>query len=298
MHTDKIAIHDRKTNPSAKLGLIAGKGWLPRKVIDRCLADGRDFYVVFIGNNYDPELYEDLQFEHDTVSLGAVGECVKLLKKHEVEEIVMIGGVKRPSFASILPDAMGLSLVSRITKNKIFGDNNTLKIVVDFFREAGFKVVGVDKIIDRILAPVGLINKVQPCWEDEYGNLKNDISIGIGVLSTISKYDIGQAAIVQQGQIIAIEGIEGSDKLIQRSKELLYIEGRQGILVKIKKANQIDDADLPTIGVTTVINVAEAGLQGIVVEAEGTLIVNLEEITRKADELGIFILGVRTSDYL
>lgn len=290
--------HEQENMSTAKLGLIAGKGCLPLKVIEKCLVEHRAIYVIFIRDNYEPELYRDLQIDSDVVSLGAVGECVKLLKQHEVEEVVMVGGVKRPSFSSILPDAMGISLVSRITKNKIFGDNNTLKIVVEFFRENGFTVVGVDKVLERILAPLGLINNIQPCWKDEYGNLQTDIDIGVEVLATIGKYDIGQAVIVQQGQIIAIEGIEGSDQLIQRSKDLLYLEGRAGIFVKIKKANQINDADLPTIGVTTVLNVAKSGLQGIVVEAEKTIIVNLTDTIRKADELGIFILGIDVQGYL
>jgi UDP-2,3-diacylglucosamine hydrolase len=119
---------------------------------------------------------------------------------------------------------------------------------------------------------------------------QNDIEIGARIARSIGALDIGQAVIVQNGQVLGVECIEGTDALITRCAPL-KLEPQGGVLVKAKKPQQEKRVDLPTIGVHTVERVAEYGFAGIAIEAAGALIIGRREVARRADALGIFIIG-------
>ncbi len=100
---------------------------------------------------------------------------------------------------------------------------------------------------------------------------------------------------VQQGIVLGVEAIEGTDALIARCFELRR-EGTGGVLIKLKKPGQERRVDLPTIGVRTVAAAAAASLRGIAVEAGGSLIVDPSAVAAIADETGLFILGIEVAE--
>ena len=105
------------------------------------------------------------------------------------------------------------------------------------------------------------------------------------------KLDIGQGAISYNGQVIALEAIEGTDNMIERAA-LFRTAKSGGVLVKMKKPRQNPKVDLPAIGIDTVINSYKAGLEGIAVEAGASILIDKEELIREANRLGLFICGV------
>ena len=107
----------------------------------------------------------------------------------------------------------------------------------------------------------------------------------------IGALDIGQAVVVQQGLVLGVEAIEGTDGLLRRCAGLRR-DGPGGVLVKTAKPGQEQRVDRPTIGVRTVILAAEAGLRGIAAEAGATLILDRAEVIRAANEAGLFVVGV------
>jgi DUF1009 family protein len=107
----------------------------------------------------------------------------------------------------------------------------------------------------------------------------------------MSKADVGQSLIVQEGVIIGIEAIEGTQELIKRSKDLkISIKG--GVLIKTAKTQQDLEIDLPTIGKDTILAVKEAGLSGIALGAGRSQIIDFNDTVKLADQNGIFIIGV------
>jgi DUF1009 family protein len=104
--------------------------------------------------------------------------------------------------------------------------------------------------------------------------------------------DVGQAVIVQQGLVLGVEAIEGTDQLLDRCGALRR-EGAGGVLVKVEKPGQESRADRPTIGPRTVALATEAGLRGIAVEAEVTIVLDRDEVARAADLAGLFVVGIR-----
>jgi DUF1009 family protein len=117
-----------------------------------------------------------------------------------------------------------------------------------------------------------------------------DIETGARIARAIGALDIGQSVIVQNGLIIGVEAIEGTDGLITRCASL-KVEEKGGVLVKVKKPQQERRVDLPTIGVETVERIAQMGFAGVAVEAGASLILNRREVARRADALGVFVIG-------
>jgi DUF1009 family protein len=112
------------------------------------------------------------------------------------------------------------------------------------------------------------------------------------VARALGALDIGQAVVVQQGLVLGVEAIEGTDALLRRCAELRR-GGLGGVLVKLEKPGQERRVDRPTIGPQTVLLAAETGLRGIAAEAGATIVLDRDEVIRAADAAGLFVVGVR-----
>ncbi|MFT6333075.1 MAG: DUF1009 family protein [Lentimonas sp.] len=274
-----------KNSKKTKLAIIAGKGDLPKMIIKKCQEEGREFVVILIKD--EPSNVDFLEFNHHIIGFGEISKILGILKNNDVKELVFAGGVSKPSMSGMKVDKKGAVLVSKIVGNKLFGDNNLLSTIINFFEKSGFKVVGADKIIDDLVAKRGVLGKIKPS-----AAMQKDIEIGQNSLKVMSDLDIGQAIVVQQKQIVGVEAIEGTDALIKRCADLKLEKGEKPILVKMKKQNQSTKIDLPALGVQTIENLIESGFAGVVVQADFCLIINQKEVVKLADEKGIFLIGV------
>lgn len=265
-----------------KLGIVAGRGHFPALLIAACRSQGRPFYVLALKGHAEPELLGDVPA--DWITLGQAGQGFALLRQHGVREVVFIGGVTRPSLLELTPDWQTAKFLTKIGI-KALGDDGLLRAVAELCEEEGFTVVGIDSVLENCLSTACLYGAVQP---DEAAMV--DVERGWTVAKALGALDVGQAAIVQQGLVLGVEGIEGTDALIDRCKGLAR-SGLGGVLVKVKKPQQDRRLDLPTVGVETIRRLADAGLRGLVIEAGGTLVLDRAALVAEADRLGLFVLG-------
>ena len=265
-----------------KLGLLAGRGDLPKRIIDKCVSEGRPFHIIAFKGQTDDDLVTG--HPHTWVRLGAAGTTLSVLKEENVTQLLMAGRINRPSITAMRPDAWALKFLAR-TGAGAFGDDGLLTQLISALEDEGFIVIGAHDILDDLLAPAGILGSIQP---DE--TALSDINKGIEIAHTLGKADVGQACVIQNDLVIAVEAIEGTDLMLSRCKELKR-EGLGGVLVKAKKPQQEKRADLPTIGVSTIENASKAGLRGVAVESKGAIIVDLDKVVSKADELGLFVMG-------
>lgn len=267
---------------AASLGILAGGGALPRLVATAARAEGRAVFVLAFEGEADPELVRDLP--HAWVRLGAAGEAIRLLRAAGVSEVVLAGRIRRPSLADLRPDWRAARLFARIGFRAL-GDDGLLRAVIGVLEEEGFRVVGADSLVDGLLAPAGVLGRHRP---DEAA--ERDIARGRAVAAGLGLLDVGQAVAVQDGIVLAVEAVEGTDAMLARAG-CLRRAGPGGVLVKQRKPGQERRVDLPTVGVETVRNAAGAGLRGIAVEAGGTLVMDLAATVEAADAAGLFLLG-------
>jgi lipid-A-disaccharide synthase len=198
-----------------------------------------------------------------------------------VTEIVMVGAVQRPTWRNLWPDWRTLKFFARLMGRAV-GDNSLLSAVIAEVESAGFRVIGVHDVLTDLLAPMGVLGAHAPTPDDQA-----DIEIGLTAALDLGRRDVGQAVVVQGGQVTDTEQRDGTDALIARA--------RGGILVKTKKPQQERRVDLPTIGVQTVRNAAKSGLRGIAVEAGHTLIVDRANVMTAADAAGLFVVGLSSA---
>ena len=254
------------TSDFKKLGIIAGGGTIPKMLIEHCQKLKRPFFVLAIEGNADKALI-DGSVPHLWIRIGQAGTGFKKLHDEKVEEVIMIGTIKRPSFFDLLPDMRTTAFFAKIGA-KALGDDGILRALVREIEAEGMTVRGVHEVMSGLL----------------------EVALALGRL------DVGQAAVVQQGLVLAVEGIEGTDELLRRSGGYKR-KGAGGVLVKLRKPQQDMRIDLPTVGLQTVKRAKESGLRGIAVHAGNGLIVDEAEVVRLADKEGLFVIGVDPSDY-
>ncbi|WP_307718697.1 LpxI family protein [Azospirillum sp. B4] len=267
-----------------KLGILAGGGDLPGRLVDTCRAMGRDVFVVTLegqGAIVPPDVPQA------AFRIGAAGAILDRLRAEGVGEIVLAGRVRRPSLAEMRPDWFAAKFFARIGA-KALGDDGILRALVATLEEEGFGVVAVQALVQGLLSPAGPMGALAPD-----ATAQADIHHGVAVARTLGLLDVGQAVVVQQGLVLGVEAIEGTDALIERCGALRR-EGPGPILVKMRKPQQDIRLDLPTIGVTTVQKAAAHGFRGIAVEAGGTLTLGADQVAQAADAAGLFVTGIVT----
>lgn len=267
----------------AKLGIVAGSGGLPRRLVESCRAAGRDVFVLALEGSAEPATVRDVA--HAWCRIGAAAAGLALLRDNNVTDLVLAGGIRRPSLAALRPDWRAAKLFARVGYRAL-GDDGLLSAVVSELEQEGFRVIGADQLLDRALVPEGPLGEIRPDAQSAA-----DIEHGLHIARALGGLDVGQAVIVQQGLVLGVEAIEGTDELLRRCAALRR-EGPGGVLVKVEKPGQERRADRPTIGLRTVTLAAETGLRGIAIEADATIVLDRDEVIRAADRTGLFVVGV------
>lgn len=275
---------DPTSGPPPKLAIVAGGGGYPAQLIEACVGQGRPYFVLALEGQADHPAIEDAP--HAWVRLGAAADAERLLKGAGVEEVIFAGHVRRPSLREIRPDARAAKVLFKATM-KALGDDGLLGTIIKEFEKSGLRVVGPEAVLADLLAPHGDLGRHTP---DEAA--RRDIDRGVVVAKALGAADVGQSVVVQEGIVLGVEAIEGTDALIARCADLKRV-GAGGVLVKLVKPGQDRRIDLPTIGVRTVEGAAAAGLRGIAVEAGGTQIIERKAVAAAADEAGLFVTGIR-----
>ena len=270
---------DRKT-----LGMIAGSGMMPVEIIKYCNEKGIDIFVVGLDPFASEEQLKDAP--HSFAKIGEAGKIMKAFKNNNVHDIVLAGGIKRPSFKEMIPDWEGVKIITKLAVKKM-SDDNLFRAVMDEIENRGFKVVGIEEVVPEMLFFEGIYGKIKPSDED-----MDDINRGITVAKALGAVDVGQAVVVQEGMVLAVEAIEGTDMMLSRAATVKK-KGKSPIMVKVLKPGQDMRVDLPAIGLQTIEQLKKYGIGGIAVEAGGILMIEREAVVKMADEEGIFIIGVK-----
>lgn len=271
-----------------KLGIIAGGGVLPQILIKHCQQTQREYFVLAIENNADKSIFSD-DIPHKWIRIGQAGSGFKLMHEQNIEEIVMIGTIHRPSFSDLVPDLRTAAFFARIGLKSI-GDDGILRALVKEIESENMRVVGIHEVLPDLLVKEGCLTKVKPDKQ-----ALADIARGVEVGLTLGRLDVGQSVVVQQGLVLGVEGIEGTDKLIERCGTYQR-QGDGGVLIKLRKPQQDMRIDLPTIGTTTIENLHRAGMRGIAIHAGNALIVDEAEVIKIANQYKMFIIGINPAE--
>jgi UDP-2,3-diacylglucosamine hydrolase len=272
------------------LAIICGGGALPFAVADAVIRRGRSVVLFPVRGWADPHAVA--RYPHHFIHIGRYGEFRRHAEAAGCRDIVMIGTVLRPALRQVRFDWETLRELPTIIRMFRGGDNHLLSILARLFEERGFRLMGAHEVAPEILMPEGQIGRYEPSARD-----RADIARGMALLSATGPFDIGQAVVVADNHVLAVEAAEGTDRMLGRICEL-RAEGRvrsavgTGVLVKVPKPAQDRRFDLPAIGPATVAGAARAGLAGIALMAGAAIVAEAAEVAAAADRAGIFVAGI------
>jgi UDP-2,3-diacylglucosamine hydrolase len=267
------------------LGLIVGESSLPTVVINKLLKNNIEFLILDLTKS---NIYKKYKNSY-CLKITELGKAISILKNNNCKNIIFIGKVKRPEISLLKFDRKALYYFPRLFSAFKIGDGNILKEIIKIFKENKINVVNSMKFTPELLFKDRSINSIKIKNSD-----KSSIVKGVSIIKSLSRFDIGQSVIINNGYVLAIEGPEGTDETIKRSLTLSikYKLKDKSILVKFPKANQDLRVDLPTIGMDTVKNCIKANIKGIVVKRSQNIILDKDKIINLTKKNNFFIISL------
>ncbi|HEX5957106.1 MAG TPA: UDP-2,3-diacylglucosamine diphosphatase LpxI, partial [Hyphomicrobiaceae bacterium] len=269
-----------------RIGILAGGGRLPSLIADGVLQRGGSVRIVAIEGEAGPDI---ARYPHTWVNWGQVGCMISVLRA-EADAMVIAGSVRRPDLWKLRPDWGFFLSLPQILGMMVGGDDSVLSRVVRFFEAKGIEVRGAHEVAPDLLVlggPAGALSLDSQTHADA--------RLGFAVRAALGPLDAGQAVVVADGRVLAIEGAEGTDAMLTRVAALrtgASLLSRSGVLAKGPKPGQELRVDMPAVGPRTIENVAAAGLAGLAVEAGAVLMLDRGEAVHVADSIGIAFEGL------
>ncbi len=268
---------------SKNLGLIAGKGDLPKAIASEAKKKGYRVIAIALEPLADESLSHFVDDFH-MIPIGRFGAIIKLLKKFSVSEAVMAGKVPKGLLyqdkKSLMPD---LKAVKFLFSLKNYSDNTFLQAIKTELEKNGVKLLKTTVFTESLLTPEGVLTKKHPkkCqWKD--------IEFGWRIAKEIGRLDIGQTIVVKHAAVMAVEAIEGTDETIRRGGSL----SEDATVIKVSRPRQDMRLDVPVVGVNTLSTMKKVKAKVLALEAEKSIIVDREKFIKEADKAGIVVVGI------
>jgi len=263
------------------VGLIAGKGDLPTLLIRKLISSGRRVVVI----TFDKASHKSLQKEAGEVyrvGLGQADRIINTLKSAKVTDVAFAGKVdKRALFENPRFDLRALSIMKKLhTRN----DDSIMTAIVEELEKEGMSVLSQVGILGNLMPSSGILGKHAPSPKQ-----REDMEFGLRMARGIAALDIGQTVIVKDGAVVAVETIEGTDETILRGGSV----ARKGAVVcKVSKPRQDPRFDVPTVGAGTIRTMARVKASVLAIEADATLVVDLESTVKLCNRHRIAFVAI------
>jgi UDP-2,3-diacylglucosamine hydrolase len=266
----------------APVGVIAGEGQMPQMIIEELKRLKRPFFLLAIQGVTSQQLVDEAD-DVEWLTITRFGQALKACKKRGVQNIVMAGRVKHQKIFNLSWWKFDWVTVKFCLSLKDWRADTILNEFCNLFQSKGIEIMSSVHFLGRFFRKKGCLTKTSPSasqWKD--------IDLGKKIAKQMGGLDIGQTVVIKKLSIVAVEAMEGTDLCLERSQA---IAGSECVVVKVSKPNQDMRFDVPVIGLNTIEKMIKIRAAGIAIEAEKTLILDPEVVT-KADEHNLFIVTV------
>lgn len=276
-----------------KVGLLAGAGRFPLTFAQAARRQGLHVHCLGVDGMASEELAEHCG-ACEFIPLARIGKAIRLFKRAGIDRVVMAGKIEkvvlvRPNlFWRMLPDWRTLHMWFRYATRDKKDDTLLLAVIREFERDN----IHFDSALDycpELLVNHGFLTRRRPTpaqWKD--------ICFGWELAKEMGRLDVGQSVMVKETAVLAVEAIEGTDQCIRRAGELCRKGGFT--IVKVAKPDQDRRFDVPTIGLQTIQTMRECGAKVLAIEGGQTIVLDQEEVIRKADEAGIAVVALNAAE--
>jgi len=276
-------------NTENVIGLIAGAGRLPFLIASGAKKAGMRVICVGLRGSAEAGLANEVD-KFYPVAIARPGGWIRKLRKHGVKETIMVGRVAKSRLFTpwrilqYLPDWRALRIYYWRLRGKDKLDDMVLGAVADELASGGIVLENSTMYCKEHLASGGVMTKTQPSRK-----IQEDIDFAWEKVKTLGKLDIGQAIAVKEREVLAVEAIEGTARMVERAGKFCKSGG--WTLIKVAKPSQDLRFDVPCIGPDTIRGLSKNGGKCLVVEAGKVIIIDKPETIQLADKLGISIVG-------
>lgn len=274
------------------IGILAGNGSLPFAVAERVRADGRRPFLVGIADEAEEHIES---FDHRRVNWGRFGSVFQILEGQGARRLLFVGGIaRRPDLKVRHLDIETVRALPSLLRMLASGDDTILSGVLNLFEQRGFEVLSVPDIAPDLVLDTGRVFGPVPTSAE-----KRQMDLASRFLDSTSHFDVGQGVVVCGTRIVAVEGVEGTDAMLDRVRRLRdegrLSDRRDGVLVKLPKRGQDMRVDLPTIGPRTIMGAAAAGLKGVAGASGSTVLLDRDEVEELSERHSIFVRAVEAT---
>ena len=263
------------------IGLIFGDTDFPIEILKKIKKIKKKYLIVDLTKN--KTFKKDKNFY--SVSIGQIGKILKILRINKCRKVLFAGRVDKPNFSKIKLDLKGIYYIPKIIKASKIGDAAILKEVINIFKKENIKTINSLTFNPELTLAKGVHTKTKPSQED-----KKDIKKAIMTLNELNNYSFSQGTIVRNQKVLAIEGNNGTQKMISKIKKKNDLTS--GVLVKFPKKKQDLRIDLPTIGLETLIQCKRKNLKGVVLKNKLNICLDKKKIISFANKHKIFISSI------
>jgi len=263
------------------IGLIFGETNFPKKILKKIRKIKKKNLIIDLTKN--KTFKKDKNFH--SITIGQIGKIINTLKENNCKTVLFAGKVNKPNFSNLKLDLKGIYYIPRIIKASKIGDAAILKEIINIFKIEKINTTSSLSFTPDLSLKKGVHTKVKPDYDD-----KADIKKAILTLNKLNSYSFSQGAIVRTKKIIAVEGTEGTQKMLQKIKN--KEKKLSGVLVKFPKKKQDLRVDLPTIGLKTLIECKRAGLKGIVLKSNLNVCLDKKQLIKFANKNKMFIASI------
>lgn len=265
-----------------RLGVIAGAGELPIEFVRNAVSEGRDVEVFAIKRITDKSIQK--YAITNWVNFGEVQKLINLMKERNVLDVVMLGKIEHYSliFSFHRLDKRAKEFFNKLRDKRA---KSILEAVLKEFELEGFNPIDPTPYLKSLLMPEGILNNIKPTEAE-----LNDAKFGIEIAKSVAELDIGQTVVVKNRIVVAVEGLEGTDKCILRGGEL---GGENCVVCKVARRTQDMRYDVPVIGIKTLKSMKKAKAKLLAVESDRLFLLNKKEFIKTADNYGISVIGFK-----
>ena len=263
------------------IGLIFGETDFPKEILKKVKKIKKNYLIIDLTKNKTFKKNKN----SNSVSIGQIGKIINILKENNCKKVIFSGKVIKPNFLKLKLDFKGIYYIPRIIKASKIGDAAILKEVINIFKKEKINTINSLSFTPELSLKKGVHTKTKPNYED-----KVDIKKAILTLSKLNSYSFGQGTVVKNNKIIAVEGNDGTQKMLQKIKNKQNT--LNGVLVKFPKKKQDLRIDLPTIGLKTLVQCKKACLKGIVLKNKQNICLDKKQLIKFANKNKMFIASI------
>jgi len=261
------------------IGIIAGSGRFVAGAVSELRRSGLRCVVLGIEGESRPGL-KGVADAFASVKPGEIGRALAFFKDQQVSEILLLGKV-RPGVV-FRPENFDAQTWKQLGKVNGRSATAVLKAVFTFLEAQGFKVLSPGPLLAPYFCSPGVLTRTSPSPA-----VLKDIDFGLGIARQAADLEMGQTLVVKDGAVVAVEGLEGTDRAIQRGGRLA---GPGFVVVKAARTSQDMRLDLPAVGLDTVKTLLRAGAAALGIEAGTVAFFQRQEAVGLADAQGASIV--------